>query len=225
MAYKKSSGQAAYELVKDAIINRKLAPGTQLIESTIAEKLGISRTPVRSALKRLCDEGLIKIVINKGAFVTQPTIEEIEQAYAMRIELELIAAKWVISNAMDDEITNLKMLVDREEYAVKNRDILEYININKEFHLVLAGASNNKFLLEYIEKIIDKINVFSILYDVFYEDKLDNFKSIKDHLQIIDCIKKKDRDMLETLIKQHLNRSFHTIKINRLGYKKIEDLF
>lgn len=225
MEINKTSEQKAYDLIKNGIINRKLAPGIQLIEATVAEKLDISRTPVRNALKKLSNEGLIKTIPNKGSFVIQPTIEEIEQAFEMRLELELMAIKTIIMNAMEDDITNLEVLVDREAYAIGNRDILEYVNINKEFHMLIAHVSRNKFLIQFTEKIIDIINIFVLLYDVFNEVRPEDIKSIDEHRQIINAIKTKNKEALETLIKNHLNSGFNIIRINKLGYKKLEDLF
>jgi DNA-binding GntR family transcriptional regulator len=225
METKISSEQRAYELIKDAIVSRSLAPGTQLVENTIAEKLNISRTPIRNALKRLKEEGLINIITNKGAFVVQPSIKEIEQAFKMREELELITLKTLIGNAMNDDLANLNELVDREEYAFKNMNMLEYTSINKEFHMVLAGISGNSFLVEFTGKIIDKINVFMLIYDIFYKMKAEENKSVMEHRQIIKAIKDKDTVALEAIIRQHLKNSYHIIKIKNLGYKHLEDLF
>src|SRR4051812_18027307 len=94
---KVSVEQQVYDQIKLAILARKLAPGKQLVEFNISNTLGVSRTPIRNAIKKLSLEGLVDIIPNRGAFVTSPSKNEVIQAYELRSNLEYLAA----SKAMD----------------------------------------------------------------------------------------------------------------------------
>src|SRR5699024_8751411 len=91
MTRKTSIHQFVYNKLKDAILTRRLAPGVQLVENTLSRQLNVSRTPIRTAIKQLSDEGLAEIIPNKGAYVINPSIEEIHQAYELRKDLEILA--------------------------------------------------------------------------------------------------------------------------------------
>ena len=135
---KKSMEQMVYETLKNAILNRTLAPGTQLIESTISEKMKVSRTPIRNAIKDLALEGVVTIIPNRGAFIIQPSVEEIVQAFRMREELECTAIKFGLDKIEKDDIEKLNNIIEEEFKALRDRNIFEYLAMNKEFHMMLA---------------------------------------------------------------------------------------
>ncbi|KAJ51872.1 GntR family transcriptional regulator [Clostridium tetanomorphum DSM 665] len=150
---KRSMEEVVYETLKNAILNRSLAPGTQLIESTIADRMEVSRTPIRNAIKRLALEGFVTIIPNRGAFIIQPSLEEIIQAYKMREELECIAIKFGIDKIVEDDINILENLVKKELEALTKKDIIEYFSVNKKFHTMLALKSGNKYLIKFVNSI------------------------------------------------------------------------
>ena len=105
---KETVEQKVYHLIKNAIMNRQIAPGNQLFESAIAAKVNASRTPIRSAIMKLEAEGLVNVIPNKGAFIIQPTIEEMIQAFEMRKVLEEMAVREGYEKLGEDEIALLK---------------------------------------------------------------------------------------------------------------------
>ena len=220
-----SMEQTVYEKLKYAILHRELAPGTQLIESTISEKLNVSRTPIRNAIKRLSLEGLINIITNRGAFVIQPSIDEIVQAYEARIELECVAVKMSVSKINSDDITKLKLIIEEEISAYKNKDMIQFISANEAFHMTLVKKSENKFLIEFMQKLVNQINVYLQLFDTFYSVKFNESESIKEHLQIIDLLEKKNSLELDKALREHISHSFRDLEINKASYKMLNDIF
>jgi DNA-binding GntR family transcriptional regulator len=214
-----------YEKLKKAILNRNLAPGTQLVEGTISKKLGVSRTPIRFAFKKLEKEGLINIIPNKGAFVVNPTIEEIEEAYEMRQELESLCIKTAIDNFIDEDIEKLEELTRKELETFEKRDIDEYIKVNKAFHMAIAEKSNNRFLVEYTNDILNKTNVYLILYDIFYDVDLNDIPGYLEHKNIIELIKKKDKNKAEKAIREHIGRSYKELQVDKIVSRSLSDLF
>ncbi len=222
---KKSMEQLAYEKLKDAILRRMLAPGTQLVESTVSEKLNSSRTPIRNAIKRLASEGLINLIPNKGAFVIQPSKEEIIQAFDIRAELESTALKFAFDHITEKDIEELKSIAGKEASAVKENDHKGYHVMNKAFHMFFARKSGNIFLIEFTEKIIDRINVYLQLYDEFYNVKLAEYEGITDHSEIISLLQKKDMKTIDKLLKNHIAKSLSSLQIEKIVYKSIDDIF
>nr|WP_241393041.1 GntR family transcriptional regulator [Clostridium tetanomorphum] len=216
--------EVVYETLKNAILNRSLAPGTQLIESTIADRMEVSRTPIRNAIKRLALEGFVTIIPNRGAFIIQPSLEEIIQAYKMREELECIAIKFGIDKIVEDDINILENLVKKELEALTKKDIIEYFSVNKKFHTMLALKSGNKYLIKFIESIINQINIYLILYDTFYNTDL-QFPSIEEHKKMIYFIKNKDCSNLQSLITNHINSGLNDLQIDKVQYKSLNDIF
>ena len=222
---KKSMEQLAYEKLKDAILRRMLAPGTQLVESTVSEKLNSSRTPIRNAIKRLASEGLINLIPNKGAFVIQPSKEEIIQAFDIRAELESTALKFAFDKITEKDIEELKSIAGKEASAVKENDHKGYHVMNKAFHMFFARKSGNIFLIDFMEKIIDRINVYLQLYDEFYKVKLAEYEGITDHSEIISLLQKKDMKNIDKQLKSHIEKSLSSLQIEKIVYKSIDDIF
>lgn len=220
-----SMEQVVYEKLKYAILHRELAPGTQLVESTISDKLKVSRTPIRNAIKRLSLEGLINIITNRGAFVIQPSMEEIIQAYEARVELECAAVKLSLSKITDEDIAKLKLMVEDERNSFKNKDMIQFINANEAFHMTLVVKSGNKFLIEFMQKIVNQINVYLQLFDTFYNVNFSESESIKEHLNIISLIEKRDPLQLENSLREHINHSFRDLEINKASFKTLNDIF
>ncbi|PRR78007.1 putative HTH-type transcriptional regulator YdfH [Clostridium liquoris] len=221
---KKSMEQMVYETLKNAILNRTLAPGTQLIESTISEKMKVSRTPIRNAIKDLALEGVVTIIPNRGAFIIQPSVEEIVQAFRMREELECTAIKFGLDKIEKDDIEKLNNIIEEEFKALRDRNIFEYLAMNKEFHMMLAIKSKNKYLIQFTEKIISQISIYLILYDSFYNNSM-QFETIEEHKKMVKAIEIKDAKLLEALIRQHTENGLNDLKIDKIKYKSLNDIF
>lgn len=221
---KKSMEQMVYETLKNAILNRTLAPGTQLIESTISEKMKVSRTPIRNAIKDLALEGVVTIIPNRGAFIIQPSVEEIVQAFRMREELECTAIKFGLDKIEKADIEKLNDIIEKEFKALRDRNIFEYLAMNKEFHMLLAIKSKNKYLIQFTEKIISQISIYLILYDSFYNNSM-QFETIEEHKKMVEAIEIKDAKLLEALIRQHTENGLNDLQIDKIKYKSLNDIF
>ncbi|WP_028402320.1 GntR family transcriptional regulator [Ectobacillus panaciterrae] len=225
MSDRKSIEQVVYDLLKNAILNRKILPGKQLIENTIADKLNISRTPIRNAIKKLEAEGLVNSIPNRGAFVIQPTLEEMIEAFEIRKELELIAVKYGLSHVKNEDITQLKQLIEIGREAYNRQDISKYLSINTEFHLFLARKGNNRFLCEFLETLFNQINVYLLLYDVYHYSRLESDNIYTEHKKMIELMEQKDEKLLLEFLNQHLDTSLQDLKIDKMQYQPLEDIF
>ncbi len=115
--------ELVYNKLREAIFKRNIRPAARLVESKIAEQLGVSRTPVRGALKRLAHDGFVTLSSNIGASIVTPTGQEISGTFAVRLHLEKMAAARAIKLATGSDIVELKKYLAREDDIFKTRDI------------------------------------------------------------------------------------------------------
>ena len=147
MAETSLSPRALYEevaeLLRQRIFNRELAPGSWIDELKLAEEYGISRTPLREALKVLATEGLITMKVRRGAYVTEVNEKDLTDVYHLLSLLESDAAAVVAEQATASQIRDLQGLHDELEKAVGNRE--RFFEINETFHMRLLEIANNRW--------------------------------------------------------------------------------
>ena len=147
MAETSLSPRALYEevaeLLRQRIFNRELSPGSWIDELKLAEEYGISRTPLREALKVLATEGLVTMKVRRGAYVTEVSDNDLANVYHLLGLLESDAAEVVATKATDAQIRELQVLHNELEKAVKNRE--RFFEINEAFHMRLLEIANNRW--------------------------------------------------------------------------------
>lgn len=131
------------ELLRQRIFSRALEPGSWIDELRIAEELGISRTPLREALKVLAAEGLVTMKVRRGAYVTEVSEQDLRDVYHLLALLESDAAAVVATTATDAQLTDLQALHQELENAVTDRD--RFFTMNERFHMRLLALANNRW--------------------------------------------------------------------------------
>ena len=139
------------EILRDAILSGQLPPGSMLIERELAERLGVSKTPVREALSLLDHEGLIQTVPRKGYFVSPITVQDVHNYFDLRLILEAASAEMAAARATDEQIEHLASLVPDGNSA---EDISQLLSRNVEFHDAIARLSGNERLAALIRKLL-----------------------------------------------------------------------
>lgn len=201
---KHNSEIMAYEKIKRAILLKKLLPGQRLSEEWLGNNLNMSRTPVRAALKRLQDERLVEMIPNRGAFVYQPDMEEIQDVFDVRILLESHAAKLAASKVKKEDIETLYSLLEEEKEAYKEGNFEKFIRINGEIHITPALITNNKALISQIRSLIYWSNCYILLKDPFYNRSTKTAKSIPEHEKIVEALEKNDSKVAAKEVTKHL---------------------
>jgi DNA-binding GntR family transcriptional regulator len=213
-----------YGQLKDALLARKIAPGTQLVEQVISLKMAVSRTPIRHALKRLELEGLVQIIPNRGAFVVHPTREEITSFFELRKELEYLTVKYGLPKVKKNDIPRLYTFLKDEQETYRQKDLLKYVELNKQFHLFLAEVSGNKFLMRYMDEMLTQSNVYLFLFDVFYHVEPGENVRFREHEEMVKAIENRDQQTLLELIDLHMKHSFDDLRLEDNGYSSLEDV-
>lgn len=204
-SYYNTSSDFVYLELRARIVNKQLKPGERLPEVRISKEMGVSRTPVREALRRLASEGLVRVIPNSGARVTAPSAAEVEGAYSVREHLEALSVSLACKNGIDSRtVERFEDVLRDEESAFIARDLEASLEANNNFHRLIADASKNIVLIEYVENIILRTNVYILFYDPFTEEK--NYSS-EEHRKILVSIISGDGDLAGKLMKDHLHHS------------------
>ncbi len=199
-----NSEDAVYRKLKTAIRKRYIKQGSQLVEVALAQQLGVSRTPVRSAIRRLEAEGLVNSIPNRGAFVITPTQKEIEETFLVRAQLEIMAIRLTCMRVTAKQIEELRNLISLETKVFDESNLDEYYTANDNLHLKIAELSGNRVLYSYIKELLDRTRIFLILYDPFY--KLE-YRPTSEHEAIIDALAAGDAERAATAVEMHINSS------------------
>ena len=199
-----TSSDSVYMELRGKILSRELKPAQRLLEVKIANEMGVSRTPVREALRRLANEGLVKIVPNSGARVASPSSHEMDNSYSVREYLENMSVELACRTGMDKRtLERLDGLVRDGDAAYDAGDVDAFLAANNDFHRIIAEAGKNYVLSEYVDNIIQRTNVYIYFYSKFVEPEN---KTSGEHRAILRAIAQRDRIGAQELMKQHLER-------------------
>jgi DNA-binding GntR family transcriptional regulator len=202
-----------YDSLKQAITSMNLYEDDaelRLDERQLSEQLEISRTPIREALARLEQEGLVEIVPRRGVYIVRKSKAEILEMITVWAALEGMAARLIIQHATDAEISSLRDLFTTFEKGQIQAHIDEYSDKNIAFHQAILSMSRNQLISEISETLF--IHMRSIRARTIGEIDRAN-RSIVDHLHIIEALEARDADLAERLVREHsLNLAAHVEK-------------
>jgi len=153
-------GEIVYEALRDAIINQAMKPGERLMETELAEEMGVSRTPVREAIRKLELEGYVVMIPRKGAYVSGLSIKDINEVFEIRGALEALAAGLAAQRATQEEIEEMQRNVFMEAAHWETNDLMLTIESDTKFHEQIYGASRNTRLLNMIKELREQVQRF-----------------------------------------------------------------
>ncbi|MGI6486349.1 MAG: GntR family transcriptional regulator [Tepidanaerobacteraceae bacterium] len=192
-----------FEALREAILSGKIKPGERLMEIQLAEEMGVSRTPVREAIRKLELEGFVVMIPRKGAYVAGMSLKEAADVFEIRASLEGLAAALAAERITDDEIETMENILKEISSAVKDKDVKEVIKKDAELHNVLFAATRNSQLAQIICNLKEKIDRFR-LQSFSNPSRMKNI--VKEHRKIVDAIKARDADNAEQLAREHIEK-------------------
>lgn len=205
-----SNPQTAYDKLLTAIETGQIDPGTRLLETELATKFGVSRTPIREAIRKLESEGIVRHMPRVGAVVRKLGQQEIVELYEMRIVLESTAAEMAAQHASVAEIDTLAALNDD---MVTTDDFIEVAQINRQFHLCIVDAARNQFLIHCYN---DLSNTLMLLGKTTLESKQRIEVVSKQHQDIIQALHDRDAGAAADAMRVHMQTSLaHRLKAYR----------
>ena len=185
----KPLGEVVFEYLRNAILAGELKPGERLMEVTIADQLGVSRTPVREAIRKLEKESFVIMIPRKGAYVADLTKKDILEVLEIRKELEGFAAYLAAERMSLSEKESLGRVVEKFNESLINMDKKNMIESDNEFHSLIFEATKNQRLINIIYDLHDQFQRFRLIYF----NEFNNYKEIQaSHKRIFDAIIKQD---------------------------------
>ena len=197
------------ERLREQIFSHELAPGSWLDEQSLAIAFGISRTPMREAIKVLASEGLVTTKMNKGAYVTDVDRSDLEQIFTVLSLLEGQAAKETAIKASEAQLTQLDNLHHRLEKAAADRDTEQFFEINVKFHELIQEIAGNKWMNGVIEDL-RKVLKLQRRDSLTRSGRL--LSSLVEHREILQAILKRDPLAAELAMRKHLTRGLEATK-------------
>ena len=201
-----------YARLKAMILERKLLPGEKIPQEKLAQDLGISRTPLVSALKYLEKEKLVQSIPRRGFFVRLFTKQEMISIFELREVLEGLAARRAAMNISDKEVDQLREFFLSFQGLMDITDIKAYAREDRRFHHYLLEIGAKEFL----KSILETYNIIIYSYQVISSEGLVQSpnESIQDHLAIIEAVSRRDGESAENLMRSHLKKSIAILRKN-----------
>lgn len=202
--------ERAYRFIISSIVSGHYQPGDFLLELDLAEKLGMSRTPVSHALSRLISEGFLNKMPKKGCYIPVPTPRESELVFTARMCAEAEAAGLAAKNASPEEIQKIGLYLDEDKlaYAKKNRE--GWANINEAFHLGIAQIGHNPYVEKWVRNMFWRSNVYIFYFDGFYKDTdvIIIHETPAQHDAILKTISERNEDKARFLMRKHIQTTY-----------------
>jgi DNA-binding GntR family transcriptional regulator len=203
-----TDAEKAYLQIKKQIVTTELSPGAVISEANLMDELGLGRTPIREAIKQLQNENLVSVTPRRGMFVADIAVTDLLQIFEVRVELEALATRLAVSRITNGEIAELKRLAEGYKKAVPD-DKEFLIDIDNQFHSLLAQATHNKFLVKDLEQYYNlSLRIWYLAINYTQPEDID----IKAHLEILAAIEAQDALRAEQRMRKHIEEFHKTIK-------------
>ncbi len=204
----KSLEENVFLTLEDEILSGKLKRGDTLAETALSKRLGVSRTPLRGALHRLYEEGLIDITPNRTAVVVGIGREELVDIYKMRIRLEGLASAEATARISGSDLARLRELVELSDFYIARRDAERLKELDSEFHSIIYRASGNRLLNKTLSELHRNIHFYR-KRSLAVEERLE--KSAEEHKLILAAIERGDSAEADRLTSLHVEAALKNL--------------
>lgn len=190
-----------FNALREGILKGDLKPGERLMEKQLAEKMGVSRTPIREAIRKLELEGLVVMVPRKGAQVAEITVKDVKDVLEVRAALEELAVKLACTKMTDKEVVALQETVVEFESAVEENRLEALVQLDIKFHDIIYKATQN----DKLQHIINNLREQMFRYRLAYLRNPEFHSTIEgEHREIFDAIKARDEEKACAIAKEHI---------------------
>jgi DNA-binding GntR family transcriptional regulator len=201
----------AYDSLKNSIFTNQIKPGDYLSENHLAQSLGMSRTPVREAIKVLASEGFLEIHNGVGIFVKQITAKEISDLFEVRAALECAALRSALEQLSDPDLDETIADWAKQKQKIEDGqkiDLDDLMILDDHLHLMIVDRCGNELIKHLIDGIRTKIMRYRKISAMALADEMN---IIEQHLEILQCMKKRDVEMLSKMLKEHIWKAANNI--------------
>lgn len=198
------------DAVTAAIVERRLMPGTKLVEQQIADLFSVSRTVVRQALNRLSRDRLVTLEPARGAFVAMPSIDEARQVFEVRRLLEGGMVRRLAREITDAQLAELRGHLRHERQAVAHEDVSGRTRLLADFHVVLARLLGNEVLAQLIADLLSRSQLIALMYQSGHSAD----HSQAEHVQIVHALERRDGRAAARLMEQHITSVERNLRLD-----------
>lgn len=195
--------------LRSVIVDGELEPGAKVPERELCERYGVSRTPMREALKVLAAEGWVTLMPNRGAMVSALTLEELEETFPVMGVLEALSGEMACANITDDEITAIQMLHEAMANHYQKRDLVRYFQRNQQIHEAILEAARNPTLSKIYRELAGRVRRARYVANMSEQRWV---QAVREHEQILDALTHRDGPRLARILKRHLANKFETLR-------------
>lgn len=200
----KSLEEQTYERLEEDILGGYYKSGDSLTELSLCTRFGVSRTPVRSALHRLAEEGLVRIIPNRGAVVVGVTVDDLIETYKIRTRLEGLASAMAATRITPEKLSALEDSVQLAEYYIGKCDVEHLKELDTEFHSIIYDASGNRMLCKILSELHKNIKSYRKL-SLTVPGRLEH--STREHREILRAIAEGNAEEADRLTSLHIERA------------------
>ncbi len=210
--------ETAYQAIVKMVLSKEFAPGDRLIENEIAEELGLSRTPVRNALRKLTAVGFLENPRNRGCSVPKLNPQDMEEAFESRRLIESYAAGEAAVRAKAASLDHLEKLLDRQEKLYSQRDVQGFHESNREFHSSIVALGGNSYINRFFQQAFWRAELYIIFFDRFYRlpEEMNHqplrdpaqSATCRDHRRIFAAILAREADQARHYMAEHVRTTY-----------------
>lgn len=208
--------EVIFNSLREAIIIGELRPGERLMEVQLAEKMGVSRTPVREAIRKLELEGLVNMIPRKGAHVAELSVKDIMDVLEVRASLDGLATALAAERITDDELKELKHINTQFASYIEKENLNGSVKKDVEFHDIIYKASRNEKLIAILSNLREQVQRFRVIY---LKDYSNTKNLIKEHNDIYEAVYSRVTERARNTAKTHIMNQEETI-LNSIKMQK-----
>ena len=198
-----------FNTLRQAILKGELKPGERLMEIALAERLGVSRTPIREAMRKLEQEGLVVMIPRRGAQVANITEKDLNDVLEVRIALENVAIEKACARMTEEEMRRLWLAAKEFEHTIAEGNLVKLAEADVAFHEVIYQASDNKRLIQVLNNMREQIYRYRVEY---LKDAAIYPRLIEEHHRMYDALKEKDQKQAVAYVEKHLHNQAEAVK-------------
>jgi DNA-binding GntR family transcriptional regulator len=196
--------EIVFEHLREAIIKGKLRPGERLMEMQLADEMGVSRTPVREAIRKLELEGLVIMIPRRGAYVADLSIKDVAETFEIRSALEALAASLAAERITPEEAEEMERILVRIGAAIEEDDMQQLVALDEEYHNLLYKASRNDRLMQILNNLREQIQRFRVT-TLAVPGRVRG--ALQEHRNIAEAISERNAELAHQLALEHIENA------------------
>ncbi|MDA8210647.1 MAG: GntR family transcriptional regulator [Clostridia bacterium] len=196
--------EIVFESLREAIINGHLKPGERLMEIQLADEMGVSRTPVREAIRKLELEGFVVMIPRKGAYVAGISLKDIADVFEIRAALESLAAALAAERITEDELEALERSLVKVAECTEANDLDSLITVDTDFHDILYKASRNDRLVQIVSNLREQIQRFRMT-SLSHPGRMKD--ALEEHRKLVEALSERNVELARTLAREHIENA------------------